>query len=236
MKNRADLIMRFILLATVSSVFALTSLGQKTPKAVLIDEHGRLPCDDLLGRLDLYFQELRRYPGSMGLVVISSTNNNKHLAVFRQRMIEEHVKAREFTSNEIKYVRAISDNDLRVQLWSVPSGSTEPTVKNVDMPYTLQPGIKPFMLGAEYYSGDHICPEVNDLPVFAAFLKSNSGSRGNIVVRARSVAQARRKADRIRREFREHYDISVSRLRFFPRKAAFAASDFEPLVEYWYLP
>ncbi len=210
--------------------------GQDEAKAVLVDEHGRLACDDLLGRLDSYFAELDKIPRSIGVVVLSSPKAEKRLAVFRQYFIEAHAKDRKFESSRLKYVRANSGDELSVQLWRIPPRAAEPDVSNVDMSYSLPIGIRPFILGGEYTYGDGICPEVDDAPVFAYFLKDNPDSRGNIVVRDRSIVKATQRAKKIRREFRVRYGIPSSRLRFFPRKASVPENNLEPIVEYWYLP
>lgn len=223
----------FVLLLLLS-IFPIWA--QEAPKPVLVDEHGQLPCDDLLGRLDVYFAELSRDPGSIGLVMLSGTKEKKRLAVFRQHLIEAHARDRKFTSNQIKFVRTISTENLGVQLWRIPSGATEPAFTDVDMTYALPETLKPMMLGGEYSYGDGICPEVDDAPIFAEFLKDNPSSRGNIVVRDRSIERAHRKAERIRRDFLNKYQVFSSRLRFFPRKASAPTNYQEPIVEYWYLP
>ena len=53
---------------------AISGFGQEVPRAVLVDEHGRLPCDDLLGRLDAYFAELAGKPAAQGVVVRKKKN------------------------------------------------------------------------------------------------------------------------------------------------------------------
>jgi hypothetical protein len=224
---------------SVIGFFAVSGEGtiaQERPEPVLVDEHGRLPCDDLLGRLDLYFSELSKDPSSVGVAILSSTRGDKRLAVFRQHFIEAHARDRGFTSNPIKFIRTISGDSLSVQLWRVPAGGQEPSVSNVDSTYGLPDTFEPLMFGVEYIYGDDICPEVEDQPIFAKFLEGNPASRGNIVVRDRSIERARRKADRIRYVFRTKYGITSSRLRFFTRMASRSALMREPIVEYWYLP
>jgi len=216
--------------------FTLNSVGQEPPKPVLLDEHGSLPCDDLIGRLDIFFRDLSKSPGSVGLVVISTPAEKNWWAVFRRDLIEAHARDRSFTSNQIKYVKSSAADEFTVQLWQVPRGAAEPTTKHSDITFEMPDDIKPFRLGVEYTWADGICPEVDDQPIFAQFLKSNPASLGNIVVRDRSIKRARRKAERIRSIFRTKYGITSSRLRFFTRTASRSALMREPIVEYWYLP
>src|SRR5687768_4976917 len=113
---------RFYLSAILLLILSTGIGGQDQAKAVLVDEHGPLPCDDLLGRLDFYFAELHKHPSSIGVVVLSGPTAEKRLAVFRQYFIQAHAKDRKFDSGRIKYVRSNSGDDLAVQLWRVPPG------------------------------------------------------------------------------------------------------------------
>ena len=219
------------------SILTFGLAAQETPEPILLDEYDRLPCDDLLGRLDMFFGELSRDPSSVGLVVISAQKENKWRAVFHQHLIEAHAGSRKFISNPIKYVRNTSSNAFTTQLWRIPRGAAEPTITDVDVTFELPADIKPFILGEKYPYGDGICPEVdNDESIFAEFLKGNPNSRGNIVVRERNLELARRESERIRRVFPKRYRIPSSRLRFFPRKVSIPRNNLEPIVEYWYLP
>lgn len=222
----------------LSLVFFLAgfTLGQDTQGAVLVDEHGSLPCDDTLGRLDLFFSELSKDSGSTGLVVLSAPLEKKRVSVFRQFLIKAHARDRGFTSNEIRYVRTTFGKEFQVQLWRLPAGVAEPAIENIDMSFSLPETIGSHMLGGEYSYGDGICPEVEDGPIFAAFLRDNPRSRGNIVVRQRTLGQARRRAARIIRQLQKNHGIPRSRLRIFPQISSNPTNNLEPIVEYWYLP
>jgi len=227
---------KLIVLLCFAVMFATGIDAQNDSKAILRDEHSSLPCDDLIGRLDMFFYELSKDASSTGLVVISTSNEKKWWAVFREYLIDAHARDRNFKPNRIKYVRTIESDEFMVQLWQIPLGVAEPAVQNVDITYKLPPVIKPFRLGVEYPYADGICPEVEDFPIFAQFMNGNPGSRGNIVVRDRTVERARRRAEKIRRDFLRQYGIPSSRLRFFPRSVLPSELLREPIVEYWYLP
>jgi hypothetical protein len=225
------------LTALLALIFAKALSGQGAEQPILVDEHGRLPCDDFLSRIDTFLADLNKSPQSVGLVVVTSTETKKHWAVLRERMTKAHVIYRAFTSNDIKFLRTTSpEKDLWIQYWRIPPGAYEPTVENIDETYRLPRGIKPFMLGAEYPFFEGICPEVEDLPIFAEFLQGDSNSRGNVVVRDVTLRKAKQRADLIRRQLLDRYGIQPSRIRFFPRRAANPANNLEPIVEYWYLP
>jgi hypothetical protein len=220
---------------------AIATSAQEPTKAVLVDEHGQLPYDDSLGRLDNWYSELSKTPSSIGLAVISSPLGEKHRSVFRQYLMEANARFRKASEVlQLKYVRTNSSGDLKVRLWRIPFGAQEPRIENVDNTFVLPKDLKPFLLGEEYpdYLGaDNICPgERSDQRIFASFLKDNQSARGNIVVRDRTIAKAQAKAARILRTFKGQYGISRSRLGVFPRKRSVPSNNFEPIVEYWYLP
>ncbi|MGE3168333.1 MAG: hypothetical protein AB7G18_14770 [Pyrinomonadaceae bacterium] len=217
-------------------LFGVGSHGQEPPKAVLVDEHGELPCDDTLGRIDMYFAELSHNPGSSGLITISGPPDKKHRIAFRQAIIENHAKWRGFDTQRFKIITLNSTDALKLQFWRIPLGADEPKLSGIDTSYQILPSISPFMMGIETEIGDQICPEVDDLEIFGRFLIHNPSSRGIIVVRERTLAKARAKGSRLLRTFEREYGIPSSRLRIFPRKRSIPSDNFEPIVEYWYLP
>ena len=217
-----------------ASVFVGTGFGQEGPRAVLVDEHGQLPCDDSLGRLDVFFAELAKNPGDRGLFVISGRPEIKHRVAFREGLIEAHTRDRGVDAGRLDFVRALSDGDLMVQLWRIPPGADRPVIRNVDETYSLPSSTKPFMLGADYVYGEGSCTEVSDLAIFVKFLKDNPEARGNIVVRERTLGRAEAKGRRLVREFGAK-GIARSRLRVFT--GIRRESDYEvAMVEYWFLP
>lgn len=235
--SRAHVLPRVVLLSVLAYMFALTSVGQVPPKAVLVDEFGRLPCDDNLYRIDFWYTELSHNPNSVGLVVIATAPDKKHLGVFHERMMEAHAEFRGASKAlAFRYVRAVSEDDLKVQLWRIPPGADDPRIESLDMSFSLPKQIEPFMLGAEYKFGGQICPDPADEPVFADFLRANPAARGNIVVRDRTIERARKKIGRVLRTFQNQYGISRRHLRVFPATLTKPSNHDEPVVEYWYLP
>jgi hypothetical protein len=229
--------MKMFLLAVIFAcvlVFADVGFTQESPKAVLVDEHGQLACDDSLGRLDVFYAELAKNPSERGLFVISGRPEIKHRVAFREGLIEAHTRDRGVDPGRFDFVRALSDGDLIVQYWRIPPGADRPVIGNVDETYSLPSSIKPFMLGAEYTSGDGICPEVNDFPIFVKFLKDNPEARGNVVVRERTLGRAEAEGRRLVREFGAK-GIARSRIRVFAGTRR--GNDYDvPVVEYWFLP
>lgn len=233
-KTRMNL-RRTFLLTVLLLMPGLRATSQPVPITILVDEHGEIPCDDTLGRIDVFFSELRNNPTNSGLVVISGMPENKHRILFRQTIIQHQIQWRQFDASRIRFLRSRSE-ETKVQFWRIPPGADTPDIKDLDMSYTIPRTVQPFLMGEETKLGDQICPEVDDGEIFAKFLKENPSARGNIVVRDNSPGQARGKASAFVRRFSRKYGISPVRLRSFAAKLMYPPNHDEAVIEYWYLP
>jgi hypothetical protein len=214
---------------------AVASSAQESPKAILTDEYETLTCEMTISTIDSFFSELSRHSGATGLVVLTSPPEQKHRAAFRQAIIEYQTKWRQFDGARFRFLRAKSNGEPKVQFWLIPSGAQPPDVPNVDMSYALPRSLKPFLLGLATKFGSVACPNVNEAKIFAMFLKGNPSARGNIVVRDKSLGQARTKARIFVSRFQQRYGIRANRLRTFPARLIQPSNVDEAIVEYWYL-
>lgn len=235
LRSRADLVRSFGLAIVLVLSLAVLGRGQEPLKAILSDEHSEIPCDDTLSRIDSFLAELRENPEDTGLVVLSGAPENKHRIVFRQMVVQRHMKWRQFDLSRIRFLRARSV-ETTVQFWRIPLGADDPKINEVDMSLTIPKNVKPFLMGYQTKIGDQICPEIDDAEIFASFLKANRSARGNIVIRERSTTHARQKAASILRQFERKYGISAVRLRTFTAVHTYSSDHDEFIVEYWYLP
>jgi hypothetical protein len=80
-----------------------------------------------------------------------------------------------------------------------------------------------------------ICPKIDNLEIFANFLRDNPTARGNIVARDKSRSRARRRAAGVMKELISH-GISKKRLRTFTGFFQKPSNHDELIVEYWFLP
>ncbi len=237
LKNWTERVQRFFLLVSLMTVFALTGPAQETRNAVLMDEFGRLACDDFLGRLDVFFAELRAKPEAEGLVLIRTLPNDRPRGVIVQKMIKAHFKERGWKQKPLSFARADGDSDQLVQLWRIPPGADTPAIDRELRSFKLPAEVtEPFILAVETKFGPQICPAIDDQNVFASFLNDNPGARGNIVVRSFSATKARRKTAAIVRSLAAKYGISRRRLRTFSARLQKPWNHDEPVVEYLYLP
>lgn len=97
-----------------------------TIEAILVDEFGKLPNDEIRGRLDTFFADLSNNPGHQGYIINYGTDAQ---ITARERLITNHIAFRKFDRSRITLVRggASPDGDPRTKLWRVPPGAKDPT-------------------------------------------------------------------------------------------------------------
>jgi hypothetical protein len=97
-----------------------------TPEGpVLVDEFGKLPNDDIRGRLDSFFTELSNNPTNQGYIINYGTD--REIAA-RERLITNHIAFRNFDRSRITLVRggASPDGEPRTKLYRIPPGAENP--------------------------------------------------------------------------------------------------------------
>lgn len=94
------------------------------PTPILIDEFGKLPNDDIRGRLDNFFTELSNNPGQQGYIINYGTD--REIAA-RERLITNHINFRKFDRSRITLVRG-GDTGAgpNTKLYRVPAGADNP--------------------------------------------------------------------------------------------------------------
>lgn len=96
------------------------------PKHQLIDEFGKMPNDDIRGRLDAFFADLSNNPQSQGYVILYGSE--KEMAA-REKLISNHINFRNFDRSRITIVRGGTHESGTVytKLYRVPPGADNPT-------------------------------------------------------------------------------------------------------------
>ena len=115
-------------LPTCGCPATLTERGgvAEKPKAEQIDEFGRLPNDDIRGRLDTFFAELSNRPGEQGYIINYGTPAQ---ITARERLIRNHISFRNFDPSRITIVNggASPSGEPTTRLYRVPPGADNPT-------------------------------------------------------------------------------------------------------------
>ncbi len=96
------------------------------PKAQLIDEFGKMPNDDIRGRLDAFFADLSNNPQSQGYVILYGSE--KEMST-REKLISNHINFRNFDRSRITIVRGgvHETGTVYTKLYRVPPGADNPT-------------------------------------------------------------------------------------------------------------
>ena len=92
---------------------------------VLVDEFGKLPNDDIRGRLDAFFAELSNNPNNQGYIINYGTDKE---ITARERLITNHIAFRNFDRSRITLVRGgtSADGEPRTKLYRIPPGASNP--------------------------------------------------------------------------------------------------------------
>ena len=95
------------------------------PVAVLVDEFGKMPNDDIRGRLDAFFADLSNNPNHQGYIILYGTEAEMNQ---RERLITNHITFRNFQRDRITIVRggAHPGGTVWTKLYRIPPGADNP--------------------------------------------------------------------------------------------------------------
>jgi len=155
--------------------------GQDRPQAVLVDEFGPMPCDEMLGRTDALVAEMMREPYSDAAILINKPAQHPGLATGRRKLIWSTLQLRGLESHRFSFYRSDTspDGDIRTQFWKVPPGAEAPVTGFERWADEIPDTSRPFLFGS--------VDEINECPTyvpnaFAKLILDNPGSIGRIVV------------------------------------------------------
>jgi hypothetical protein len=101
-----------------------TAPVEARPTAVLIDQFGKLPNDEIRGRLDTFFAELQNNPNNQGYIINYGTD--KEIAA-REKLITNHITFRNFDRSRITLVRGGNTGEgPTTKLYRIPPGADNP--------------------------------------------------------------------------------------------------------------
>ncbi|MEP7212787.1 MAG: hypothetical protein ABI791_06915 [Acidobacteriota bacterium] len=222
---------RIVFLVIVLLAFPVAVESQETSKLILIDEFGSYPCDGFRGRIDGFLSELRDNPGSHGLVINRGRGSDEISAVMREEMIRNHIAFRGFDESRISYSRT-TDGEFRTQFFRVSSAQSEPTERSKN--YVATSVVSPVVV--KEYNFDDLCPPLNYLNVFAKLLEQNQNARATIVVRGRTLSDARQKQKDVSTYLIIQRKIDPIRIKFFLTEKPNIDYGLDPIAEYRYVP
>lgn len=208
LKDRADLVRRFIVVWVSVFAFAVSGAGQVPQGAVLVDEIGSFQCDGFRGWVDIILSELRDNPGSNALVVNIGRGEREIWAVQREEMIRNHIEFRNFDASRIQFSRSIGD-EFKTQFFRIPRQKDSISKRN----YILLSLTAPVVI--EEHDFDDLCPPLHSKELVATILEQNPGIRATVLVRDDSVGKTQKRLDDISKYLSHQRRIDPGRIKFF---------------------
>lgn len=134
---------------------AAVVFAQKTPEAFLVDEFGKMNCEELSARTDSFYQGILGSPGSRGFVVINPEISKSNMAEVRRRLIFSRFQFGK-AEDRVSFVFGNERPSIETAFWLIPAGATEPPINGKRWSETSYDLTKPFNFGYENELG--ICP------------------------------------------------------------------------------
>jgi len=225
------------LIAALLMAFGVGVQGQDPPKAVLVDEFGRITWEDYVARVDNLLGRLQDDPNASAYIIFQNSDVKDN----RQRFdylwwAKDHLKLRSFDSSRINLIRAADGGTNKIQIWFVPSGAEKPRYVEVDWSLEVPRETKPFVWTTTEWNSGLITPaEYLSLDFFSSVLAANPAARANFVIRAKSTRQHLREKSKIRDIVVRKYKINQNRIRFFFAFENKIHWDY-PQTEVWLVP
>ena len=211
---------RIYLIAVILLAFGVDANGQEPPKAVLVDEFGNLPCDDLLGRLDNLANEVSKDKGSAGFAVIYPGEYVFENVAY-ERAISNNSVYRGFPKNLVRTILTKRKGLLKLEFWKTTDGSI-PKVSEVPADYKMvvskrsrfvDDSVEVIKFKGEPEIIGEGCMSLFSLDVLSKVLEANSELTAEIVVYNRRRNSAQRLSTLIRNAAISENKIPKSKLK-----------------------
>ncbi len=202
--------------------------GQEKPKAELVDEFGKLNCDDFLARTHNFAVSLANNPNSQGDVIVYGEKNEQYYNHRFMDLIKAGIVQLRLDISRFVFVRGDDSNDLRIQFWIVPTGADRPDFVEENWSYKIE-FKKPFIF-ENTQQEDGICPPMSDFDLYSKLLIANSNLRSNLVIYEKSQIKFRQTEKELINKLVKDYKVPKKRF-----KAFFVRSDYAG-VEFWLVP
>lgn len=114
----------FLAIALLASKFVFS---QEPPKAVLIDEFGKLCSEDFMARADQFYIHLQNDPNAIGYIVFRGDRKFEGRNIYWvSAMTVWYPQTMRRDLSKFVLVRGENQDDMKVQFWLVPAGATPP--------------------------------------------------------------------------------------------------------------
>lgn len=204
------------------------------PKAKLVEAISATDsnCEYRRAVFDSYLTELSNNPSAQGYVVIYQITRPVWLAMSRAKEFRKHLGIRNFDPTRVTIVEGGSQGDPKIELWLVPPGAENPTLKEFDGVVNAAPMvqiIKPKNFTEE--NPDHCVWGELYLEEYATEMNHGWEYPGRIIIHAKNLSAFRERKRELTAELAK-YDVPAKRLTFVHKPALRG----EEWVELWILP
>ena len=222
MKHRRFLFAFLISLAAFQFCFS-----QEKPKAVLIDEFGKVNCEELFTKFHRFTLEVFSEPTSVGYVVIHGKRSDLQQSDLYRKQIRGYVDSLSDEKISIMTVKGKDEEFLKTQLWKVPL--------NADITLSFEKwnlSTPNFTKSIKFYNDalEGSCSSDDGRITFAELLLENPNLSGHLVIKERTLKEFKETERKLLKRFENKYGVSRNRLKTFYRKVE---NDFDSDVEYW---
>jgi hypothetical protein len=227
LKDKEMNLPRILLITILLLTLGVGVNSQQPPKAVLVDEFGKLSCCcDLSARIDIFMQELSRTPDSVGYIVLGDSRTPTQL--WRERYFDGYISYRRFDEDRVVIVRRSGfDDPLHTQLWVVPPGATMGGQSLPDVEYIFPEKKRKQLFFNGIFTEDSLCYTGPPFRLLSKYLNADAGLTANIAIAAQTARLFRKTRDETIERFKSQYQTDVNRLRFFHVREDYEQSEFE---------
>ena len=202
--------------------------GQEKPEAVLVDQFGKITCEELLARLDLFSTDLGNNPGSLGYIVIYPEKTSVRTGISYINWIRGHWTFRKLDDTRYVIIRGEERDAINIEFWRVPPGADESFYKGEKWIAAAVKVKKAFVFNSLHI--EDVCPTFN-LKDYAEILLSDPSLRGHIVIFNKSRRESQKEAQDWLTVLTKDYKVPRNRLRVF-----FATNGNGAEAEFWIVP
>jgi hypothetical protein len=225
--RKSIVILPFLLLAFQICV------AQEKPKAVLVDEFGKVNYSNLRYSFDQFWTEIQKTPNSKGYIVIYGDKNEPLSKYYREVWLKEFISFRNFPASQLVFLYGEDKEELKTQFWIAPLGADRPTFAEDDWNYKLPKTIKPTVIHQTLELAEYGPEPLNlefYIEFYSKFLNANPDSRGHLVIYDKSTKGFNEARQPLFEQLVKKNKVRQNQLKFFYVKSKKSG------IEFWFVP
>lgn len=239
--------LRIIVFLAAPFIFFQNNFSQENPVPVLIDEFGKICSEDLMARYDNFLFTINRHPDAIGYFVFYGDKSVEGRNLnFIKYLTKYYPEIRGFDNSRFILSRGENRDEMKVQFWLVPAGTTppKPNKEFVEVKYTSATLFDKNWADFNRWSGELDiysngflelgCEFSPNVAVFAKEILSNPDLIGYLIVYTqfgKGVKRANQVGNFALKDLIKYHKVPRKRLR-----AIYGGNRNEPEIELWLVP